>query len=200
MISTADKISKNYTKALGVMDDSQTWYERYGNVGTTLAWDLVGAGVGIPNTVLKPIRGKEMFGYPRVYGDTKQTKTAFYNDLLDYRSTPEARWKKVFEEKREKVKGSFKTNFESEYERLTTEKGLEFDSEKRDELYNKYKNKFYKDNNLEGGKKVKYEDKMQELDWDKIQEKADGFVLPSLEAPKTETKKKKKPAKRKMNF
>ena len=100
-----NKITTMFNRALDDEDINKTFYEKYSPPITT----VTSVAVGVPNTILKPITGKELFSYERVYGDyDKVVKTNFYSDVLDYGKTKEEKYKGYFNEKRKEVRDIYK--------------------------------------------------------------------------------------------
>lgn len=180
-----DKITTMFNRALDDEDINKTFYEKYSPPITT----VTSVAVGVPNTILKPITGKELFSYERVYGDyDKVVKTNFYSDVLDYGKTKEEKYKGYFNEKRKEVRDIYKIKAGNELDRVAKEKGAELTEEKRDKLIEKYKNIFYKQNNLSTTESTKYVNKIEKIDWEVLTKKAENVKINSLAEPKNPKK------------
>jgi len=183
-----DRITDKLNSAIEDEDINKTFYEKY----STPVVNTIGMTTGIPNTILKPITGRELFGYERVFGDyDKVSKTRIYSEVLDFNKTSEEKHKEFFLEKRKDIRDVYNNRLDSEIERLSTELGKELTEEEIKTFKEKRKNNFYKKNNLSTNKNTKYETKVKNINWEELEKKAESEELKNFIVPSTRKKKAK---------
>lgn len=188
MIESMKKIQRSWEKAAeseGIFSEE----------GAKAAIQTVGVTQGIPNTIIKPLVGKETFGYEMVYGDTKTYKTAIYQNIRDYNKTNETLNKIDFNKKREMVREVLKNKIQTDLKVLQKKEKRSLSEEEIKALIAAHKDSFYKQHGLTTNKKTSFESKNSQIDWEKTQDKAKNYEVKSFIKPTTKNKLKGKKSK-----